>query len=82
MQSVQVSQSQNYNPSFGVRYTQNTVKRLKEVTPDILRWTTNEQDYNLVKDAIGHLIHAGKRIDGYLIDLNDSYIRGFQRIKY
>lgn len=66
------------NPTFGVRFTPKTVKRLKEVTPDILSFAKNDQDYTLVEDAINHLIHAGKRIDGYVVELNDDYIRGFQ----
>lgn len=68
---------QTSKPTFGVHYTKKTVKRLKELTPEILRWTKNEEDYKMVKSGIEHLINAGKKIDDYCVELNDDYIQGY-----
>ena len=65
-------QQNNTDPSFGVHYSKKTVRTLKKVTPEILRWTKNEEDYNLVKSAIKHLINAGKKIDDFCVELNNN----------
>ena len=65
-------QQNNTDPSFGVHYSKKTVKTLRKVTPEMLRWVKNEEDYNLVKSAIKHLINAGKKIDGYCVELNND----------
>lgn len=65
-------QQNNTDPSFGVHYSKKTVRTLKKVTPEILRWTKNKEDYNLVKSAIKHLINAGKKIDDFCVELTES----------
>ena len=69
-------QYKSCNPSFGVYYNPKTVKLLKKITPEFLRYVKNEQDYNLVKSSIKHLINAGKRIDDYCVELNNDYLGG------
>lgn len=72
--------NQNLNPMFGVHYTPKTLRRLKELTPEIIRTTKNEQEYELAKSAFENLVQAGKSVDGFLVELNDDYIKGFQNL--
>ena len=65
-------QQNNTDPSFGVHYSKKTVRTLKKDIPQMLRWAENEEDYNLIKSAIKHLINAGKKIDGFCVELNND----------
>ena len=65
-------QQNNTDPSFGVHYSKKTVRTLKKDIAPMLRWVKNEEDYNLVKSAIKHLINAGKKIDDFCVELNNN----------
>lgn len=67
-----INNNQNTNPSFGVRYTKSTIKRLKELTPEFIFQIKSESDYKFLKAGFEHLVNAGKRVDGYIVRLVDE----------